>query len=38
MKDINSKYKKMLWEIYRQPDFICKPRDLKINEKMSYSK
>ena len=36
MKDINLKYKKMLWEIYRQPDFICKPRDLKINEKMSH--
>tara|TARA_Y100001972_G_C7616941_1_gene309387 strand:+ start:204 stop:1040 length:837 start_codon:yes stop_codon:yes gene_type:complete len=36
MKDINLKYKKMLWEIYRQPDFICKPRDMKIKEKISH--
>ena len=32
MKDINLNYKKMLWDVYRQPDFICKPRDLKISE------
>jgi thymidylate synthase len=37
MKDINSRYKKMLWEIYRQPDFICKPRNLKISEKINHS-
>jgi len=37
MKDINSRYKKMLWEIYRQPDFICKPRDLKISEKINHT-
>ena len=35
MKDINLKYKKKLWEIYREPDFICKPRGLKITEKLN---
>jgi thymidylate synthase len=37
MKDINLQYKKMLWDVYRQPDFICKPRDLKISEKINHS-
>jgi len=37
MKDINLRYKKMLWDIYRQPDFICKPRDLKISEKVNHT-
>ena len=37
MKDINSRYKKMLWDVYRQPDFICKPRDLKISEKINHT-
>jgi len=37
MKDINLKYKKKLWEIYREPDFICKPRDLKVTEKLNDS-
>jgi len=37
MKDINLKYKKKLWEIYNQPDFICKPRGLKITEKLNNS-
>ena len=37
MKDINLKYKKMLWDVYRQPDFICKPRDLKIKEKLNHT-
>ena len=37
MKEINLKYKKMLWDVYRQPDFICKPRDLKISEKINHT-
>ena len=37
MKDINLRYKRMLWDIYRQPDFICKPRDLKISEKINHT-
>ena len=37
MKDINLKYKKKLWEIYREPDFVCKPRGLKITEKLNNS-
>jgi len=37
MKDINLQYKKKLWEIYREPDFICKPRGLKITEKLNNS-
>ena len=37
MKDINLKYKRMLWDVFRQPDFICKPRDLKISEKINHS-
>ena len=37
MKDINLRYKKMLWDVYRQPDFICKPRDLKISEKINHT-
>jgi len=37
MKEINLKYKKKLWEIYREPDFICKPRGLKITEKLNNS-
>ena len=37
MKDINLKYKKKLFEIYNQPDFICKPRGLKITEKLNNS-
>ena len=37
MKDINLQYKKKLWEIYNQPDFICKPRGLKITEKLNNS-
>ena len=37
MKDINLKYKKKLLEIYNQPDFICKPRGLKITEKLNNS-
>ena len=37
MKDINLNYKKMLWDVYRQPDFICKPRDLKISEKINHT-
>ena len=27
----------MLWDVYRQPDFICKPRDLKISEKINHT-
>ena len=37
MKDINLKYKRMLWDVFRQPDFICKPRDLKIKEKLNHT-
>jgi thymidylate synthase len=37
MKEINLKYKKMLWDVYRQPDFICKPRDLNIKEKLNHT-
>jgi thymidylate synthase len=37
MKDINLKYKKKLWDVFRQPDFICKPRGLKITEKLNDS-
>ena len=29
MKDINLQYKKKLWDVFRQPDFVCKPRGLK---------
>ena len=37
MKDINLQYKKMLWDVIRQPDFISKPRDLKIKEKLNHT-
>lgn len=37
MKDINLQYKKKLWDVFRQPDFICKPRGLKITEKLNDS-
>jgi len=37
MKDINLQYKKKLWDIYNRPDFICKPRGLKITEKLNDS-
>ena len=37
MKNINLQYKKKLWEIYNQSDFICKPRGLKITEKLNNS-
>ena len=37
MKDINLQYKKKLWDVFRQPDFICKPRGLKITEKINDS-
>jgi len=37
MKDINLKYKKKLWDVYNRPDFICKPRGLKITEKLNDS-
>jgi|TARA_R100001163_G_scaffold43548_1_gene32891 thymidylate synthase len=37
MKEINIRYKKMLWDVYRQPDFICKPRGLTIKEKINHS-
>ena len=37
MKYINLKYKKKLWEVFREPDFICKPRDLKVTEKLNDS-
>ena len=32
MKDIDIKYKRKLWQIYRQPEFISKPRNLKCYE------
>ena len=35
MKYINLKYKKKLWEVFREPDFICKPRGLKVTEKLN---
>ena len=34
MKDINLNYKKMLWDIYRQPDFICKPNAESLVKKI----
>tara|TARA_A100001011_G_scaffold396862_1_gene496131 strand:- start:423 stop:1259 length:837 start_codon:yes stop_codon:yes gene_type:complete len=37
MKNLNNQYRKKLWNIYRKPDFICKPRDLKIKEKLNDS-
>jgi len=37
MKDLNNKYRKKLWDIHRKADFICKPRDLKIKEKLNDS-
>jgi len=37
MKDINLQYKKKLWDVYRHPDFVCKPRGLKITEKINDS-
>ena len=37
MKDINLQYKKKLWDVFRQPDFVCKPRGLKITEKINDS-
>jgi thymidylate synthase len=37
MKDINLKYKKMLWDVYRQPDFVCRPRRMKITEKLNHT-
>ena len=37
MKDINLQYKKKLWDVFRQPDFVCKPRGLKITEKLNDS-
>ena len=37
MKDINLQYKKKLWDVFRQPDFICEPRGLKITEKLNDS-
>jgi len=37
MKDLNNQYRKKLWTIYRKPDFICKPRDLNIKEKLNDS-
>ena len=37
MKEINLKYKKMLWDVYRQPDFICRPRRLNIKEKLNHT-
>ena len=32
MKDIDIKYKRKLWQIYRQPEFISNPRNLKCYE------
>ena len=37
MKDINLQYKKKLWDIYDRPDFVCKPRGLRITEKLNDS-
>ena len=37
MKDINLQYKKKLWDVYNCPDFVCKPRDLKVTEKLNDS-
>ena len=37
MKDINLQYKRKLWDVYNRPDFICKPRGLKITEKLNDS-
>ena len=37
MKETNIRYKKILWNVYKQPDFICKPRGMKIKEKLNHS-
>ena len=37
MKETNIRYKKMLWDIYKCPEFICKPRGLNIKEKINHS-
>ena len=34
---INEKYKKKLWSIYHQPEFVTKPRGLKIAEVLNDS-
>ena len=35
MKETNIRYKKMLWDIYNLPEFMCKPRGLNIKEKIA---
>jgi thymidylate synthase len=37
MKETNIRYKKMLWDIYNRPEFMCKPRGLNIKEKINHS-
>jgi len=37
MKDINRQYKKKLWNVFREPDFVCKPRGLTVTEKLNDS-
>ena len=37
MKETNRRYKKMLWDIYNLPEFMCKPRGLNIKEKINHS-
>jgi hypothetical protein len=32
MKQINNKYRKKIWEIYQTPEFVTKPRGMKIAE------
>ena len=34
MKETNIRYKSMLWTVYKQSDFICQPRGMKIKEKL----
>ena len=37
MKETNIRYKSMLWTVYKQSDFICQPRGMKIKEKLNHS-
>jgi len=37
MKDINTKYRKKLWEIHSTPEFVTQPRNLKIAEVLNDS-
>jgi hypothetical protein len=37
MKQINNKYRKKIWEIYQTPEFVTKPRGMKIAEVLNDS-